>query len=151
TPELIDVCSYPSSSPSSSPSECVKAVLCTNDNECSALSDACHVGTCASDGLTKRCVATNKTNGTACNDGNACTQSDTCQAGVCTGGTAKTCSASDQCHVAGTCDPTTGQCSNPAALDDTGCSDGNACTQGDTCQAGVCTGGSPTTCSASDQ
>jgi hypothetical protein len=101
-PELVDVCSYPSSSPSSSPSECVKAVLCTSNNDCSALNDACNVGSCASDGLTKRCVATPKTNGTTCNDGNACTQSDTCQSGVCTGGSAVACTASDQCHVAGT-------------------------------------------------
>jgi hypothetical protein len=31
---LIDVCSYPSQSPSSDPSECVKTVFCTNDNTC---------------------------------------------------------------------------------------------------------------------
>jgi hypothetical protein len=47
---------------------------------------------------------------------------------------------SDACHVQGTCDPTTGQCSNPAAPDGTACNDGNACTQPDTCQSGVCVG-----------
>jgi hypothetical protein len=52
-------------------------------------------------------------NGTACDDGNACTQTDTCQAGVCTGGNPVTCTALDQCHTAGTCNPTTGICSNP--------------------------------------
>src|SRR6185369_13337081 len=61
TPVLIDVCSYPSSSPSSSPSECVKAVLCNQDSDCSELSDACNTGTCLSDGLTNRCIATPKT------------------------------------------------------------------------------------------
>jgi hypothetical protein len=150
TPELIDVCSYPSSSPSSAPSECVKAVLCTSDSDCTALNDACNVGTCASDGLTKRCVATPKTDGTGCNDGNACTQSDTCQSGVCTGSNPVACSASDQCHLAGTCDPATGQCSNPVA-NGTSCNDGNACTQSDTCQGGVCTGSNSIVCSASDQ
>ena len=150
TPELIDVCSYPSSSPTSSPSDCIKAVLCTSDSDCTALSDACNVGSCVSDGLTKRCVATPKTNGTACNDGNACTQNDGCQSGVCTG-TPVVCTASDQCHVAGTCNPSTGLCSNPTATDGTTCSDGNACTQTDTCQNGVCTGGNPVVCTASDQ
>src|SRR5207247_9484497 len=51
--------------------------------------------------------------GTACNDGNACTQTDTCQAGACVGSNPVVCSASDQCHVAGTCDTATGVCSNP--------------------------------------
>src|SRR5262249_9125656 len=64
-------------------------------------------------------------------------QNDVCHAGVCAG-TAVVCTASDQCHVAGTCNPTTGQCSNPAAPDGTTClDDGNPCTT-DTCTAGVC-------------
>src|SRR6266404_4647592 len=150
TPALIDVCSYPSSSPSSSPSECVKAVLCTSDSDCSALTDACNTGTCASDGLTKRCVATPKTNGTRCDDGDACTAEDTCQSGTCTPGTATQCTALDQCHVAGICDSETGLCSNPARSNGTTCDDGDACTTGDTCQNGSC-GGTGVTCTASDQ
>ena len=51
-----------------------------------------------------------------------------------------TCSASDQCHTAGTCDTTSGSCSNPAKSNGATCSDGNACTQTDTCQAGACVG-----------
>jgi hypothetical protein len=62
-----------------------------------------------------------------------------------------TCAASDQCHVAGTCDPATGVCSNPAAPNGTSCSDGNACTQTDTCQAGACAGSNPVICVAPDQ
>ena len=55
------------------------------------------------------------TTGGSCNDGNACTQTDTCQAGVCTGANPVDLRrASDQCHVAGTCNPATGACSNPA-------------------------------------
>ena len=38
-----------------------------------------------------------------------------CQAGVCTGANPVTCTASDQCHIAGACNPSTGVCSNPAA------------------------------------
>jgi RHS repeat-associated protein len=62
-----------------------------------------------------------------------------------------TCTASDQCHVAGSCNPSTGVCSNPAATNGASCDDGNACTQTDTCQSGVCTGSNPVTCTASDQ
>ena len=116
---------------------------------CSA-SDACHdAGTC--DPATGTCSNPVKPDGTACNDGNACTQSDTCQTGVCTGANPVTCTASDQCHLAGTCDATTGVCSNPAALDGTACNDGNACTQSDTCQTGVCSGADPVPCTALDQ
>ena len=60
------------------------------------------------------CSNPNATNGTTCNDGNACTQTDTCQTGACTGGTPVACTASDQCHVAGTCNPATG-CPAPEA------------------------------------
>ncbi|APR75713.1 Fibronectin type III domain protein [Minicystis rosea] len=122
---------------------CVDGVCCDtacNGGACDACSTAAGApsnGTCAL--LT----------GTACNDGNACTQNDTCQAGVCTGGSPVTCTASDACHVAGTCDPATGACSNPNAANGTSCNDGNACTQSDTCQSGVCTGGTPITCAAS--
>ncbi len=59
------------------------------------------------------------------------------------------CTAQDQCHNAGTCDPATGTCSNPPAANGSACDDGNACTQSDTCQNGVCTEGNPVTCDAS--
>ena len=63
--------------------------------------------------------------------------------GACTGANPVTCAASDQCHDAGTCDPATGACSNPAKANGTACNDGNACTQTDTCQSGACTGANP--------
>lgn len=62
--------------------------------------------------------------GNSCNDGNACTQADSCQVGTCTGGTPVVCSASDQCHDAGTCNAATGVCSNPAKADGTAWSNG---------------------------
>jgi hypothetical protein len=89
--------------------------------------------------------------GSPCNDGNACSQLDVCQSGTCTGTAPVVCAASDQCHTTGTCDPTTGFCSNPEKTDGTACSDGNACTKTDSCQAGVCMGASPVVCVASDQ
>ena len=112
-------------------------------------SDQCHVaGTCsASTGL---CSNPTAANGTACNDGNACTQTDQCQTGMCAGTNPVTCVAADQCHVPGTCDPTSGACSSPAASDGTMCTDGNACTQTDVCATGVCIGTSPVKCSPFD-
>ncbi len=107
--------------------------------------DQCHSAAC--NGVSGMCVNT-PLNGTACNDGNACTQTDTCQLGTCTGGNPVSCTASDQCHVAGVCDPGSGSCSNPAASDGTSCTDGNACTQGDSCQSGTCMAGTPVQCPA---
>jgi hypothetical protein len=53
-----------------------------------------------------------------------------------------TCTALDQCHVAGICDPNTGTCSAPPATDGTTCNAGNACVVSagapDACLAGVC-------------
>jgi hypothetical protein len=53
---------------------------------------------------------------------------------------ALTCSALDACHVAGTCSPATGLCSNPNAPNGTTCNDGDACTGADACTGGVCGG-----------
>jgi len=124
---------------------------CTGANPvvCGAL-DQCHnAGTCNTG--TGLCSNPNKTDGTACNDGNACTQTDTCQSGACTGANPVVCAALDQCHDAGTCDMGTGVCSNPNKTDGTACNDGNACTQTDSCQSGACTGANPVVCSALDQ
>jgi hypothetical protein len=116
---------------------------------CAAM-DQCHdAGVC--DPATGMCSNPMKADGASCDDGNACTHGDTCHAGACMGGTATTCTAMDQCHDAGVCDPATGMCSNPAKVDGASCSDGNACTQGDVCRAGVCTGGAPVTCAPADQ
>src|SRR5947208_6129167 len=79
---------------------------------CTAL-DRCHVAaTC--DRVSGVCSNPNKANGTACDDNNACTSGETCQNGACGSPTSTvTCTALDQCHVAGTCDPMSGVCSNP--------------------------------------
>src|SRR5262249_9545463 len=84
-----------------------------------------------------------------CNDGNACTQSDTCQAGACVGANPVVCSALDECHVAGVCNPASGTCSNPNQADGAACDDGLFCTVNDACTAGVC-GGAARDCSAAD-
>src|SRR4026207_121058 len=42
----------------------------------------------------------------------------------------------DQCHTAGTCDPSTGACSNPAKANGTACDDADAGPHSDHCEAG---------------
>jgi hypothetical protein len=117
--------------------------------ECAAL-DQCHeAGTC--DPATGTCSNPNRSDGTACDDGDLCTRLDTCQEGMCTGFDPVECAARDQCHDAGTCDPAMGQCSNPVRLDGSGCDDGDLCTRLDTCQEGSCTGGDRVQCAALDQ
>ena len=59
---------------------------------------------------------------------------------MCIGSNPVVCIASDPCHVAGLCDPSTGVCSDPAAGDGIACSDGDPCTIGDACDGGACTG-----------
>jgi RHS repeat-associated protein len=75
---------------------------CDDGNPCT--SDACVAGVC---------THTPVPNGAACSDGNACTQTDSCQAGACSGSSPVVCTPLDICHLAGTCDPSTGVCSNP--------------------------------------
>ena len=119
--------------PSASPAALCADVVCV-------ASDACHdVGTC--DPQTGSCSNPAKQNGTVCNDGDSCTLADSCQNGACVAGAPKTCTASDQCHDVGSCDPQTGNCANPAKQNDTACTDGNSCTLTDSCQSGACVGG----------
>lgn len=109
--------------------------------------DQCHVaGVCNT--LTGVCSNPAAPDGTGCSDGNACSQGDQCLGGTCTGGNPVSCVAQDQCHVAGVCDPQTGNCSNPTQPDGTGCSDGDACTQTDACVGGSCTGTNSVVCPA---
>ncbi len=104
--------------------------------------EACDAGPGGSPCCTASCQIVG--DGLACDDHDVCTQTAVCQGGVCTGSNPISCTPLDQCHVAGTCDPSTG-CSNPTQPDGTGCDDGNACTSGDHCTAGSC-GGAPPTC-----
>ncbi len=125
--------------------------VCTGTNPvvCVALDDCHVVGTCApGSGV---CDNPNAADGVGCDDGDMCTQTDACLSGVCTGTNPVVCTALDDCHVVGTCDPGNGLCDNPNAVDGTGCSDGDLCTQTDACSSGVCTGSNPVVCTALDQ
>jgi len=74
-------------------------------------------------------------------------------AGTCSGTNAVTCPpAQDQCHVAGTCNPTNGTCSaSTRAVDGTLCDDGNRCSSGDACGAGTCLPGTTNVCTGQGQ
>src|SRR5438874_1328759 len=103
----------------------------TSPVTCTAL-DQCHVPrtfpTRRSAGLNP-----NKANGSTCDDNNACTSGETCQSGSCGSPTSTvTCTALDQCHVAGTCNTKIGRSSSRNKANGTTCDDNNDCNSGET-------------------
>ena len=136
---------------------------CTREDHCDATGacvggdpvvclplDACHVeGVC--DSATGACSNPAQDDGTECLGSNPCFQNHACQAGVCTGTNPLVCTALDQCHVAGTCNPATGRCNDERKPDGDACDDRRACTQTDKCLAGVCSGSNPVVCRAPTQ
>lgn len=115
---------------------------CTSDS-CDAVAGAVHAAV---------------ENGSACDDGNACTQADACLNGACQGSSPVVCAAVDLCHLPGTCDPSSGVCSNPVRADGDACDDASVCNGRESCQAGRCIGataptlddGNPCTADACD-
>ena len=136
---------------------CDDANKCTSDDVCAlgackGSKIACTDGNlCTDDGCDPGTGCTHSDNTSSCTDSNACTSNDVCSSGACAGSPSVVCTASDQCHATGICDPGSGACSNPNTPDGLGCNDASVCTQSDTCQAGVCTGANPVVCTASDQ
>ncbi|MFO0747628.1 MAG: hypothetical protein U1F43_18460, partial [Myxococcota bacterium] len=102
------------------------STACDDQNPCTA-NDHCSAGSCVSGGAT------------SCDDGDACT-ADACAPETGCTHVAKTCTALDQCHDVGTCNPQSGVCSNPAKPDGASCDDHSACSADDQCQAGACRG-----------
>jgi len=131
----------PCAPPGSNGTPCNDGNLCTVGDTCQAgachgttvsctAQDACHgAGVC--DAATGLCTQPLLTDGTPCDDADACTLTDACSAGACVGGNPVVCTAQGVCHVSGTCDSVTGQCSNPLADDGTLC-------PGGACLAGTC-------------
>ncbi len=90
------------------------AVTCTTNNPCMT------AGTC---NPASGCPApTNKPNDTPCTDADACITGKICTVGACGGGTPVTCTTSNPCKTAGTCNPASG-CPMPTnKLNGTACS-----------------------------
>ena len=81
--------------------------------------------------------------GTPCEtDHDPTTYNERCMDGVCVGSSkcdGVVCKAKDQCHAVGTCNPTTGICSDPNMPESTPCDDGDPTTEGqDKCVRGQC-------------
>jgi hypothetical protein len=115
---------------------CETADDCGDDNTCTA--DSCPDG---------RCVYTVLPDETACDDGNACTSGETCEEGTCGSPTQEVeCTPLDECHIAGSCNPATGECSDPIKPNNSPCSDDDSCTSDENCQEGVCVPGTPINC-----
>ena len=142
---------------------CNDGVACTKNDVCTAGACAGTAYACAAPGTCKQagtcngdgtCSFANATDGTTCSDGSKCTQTDTCLSGSCVGGNPVVCPAPEQCHTVGTCEPTTGACSNPVnsggSCGTPSCSQSNppAVISAGTCQAdGSCGGQTTTSCS----
>jgi hypothetical protein len=154
-------CVYPNAANGSSCTDglaCTTGDICNGFGACNGAAVVCQAAQCQTAGTcqepTGTCSASTPVSGGTCNDGNLCTTGDTCTAGVCSGSAVTCPAATDACHVAGTCQASTGTCSAPAVGNEGGaCSDNSPCTTGDICVAGVCTGSplcqAPLTCDAS--
>lgn len=139
---------------------CDDGLFCTDGDVCSAgvcggttkdcnltlPADQCNDSVC-NESLAQ-CELAPVTDTTPCDDGNLCTLNDACSIGVC-GGTDVVCTALDQCHDAGTCNPATGNCDDPVSATGTLCDDSDSCTVADQCEFGSCSG-LPMDCSADD-
>ncbi|MCO4761133.1 MAG: hypothetical protein KC502_06485 [Myxococcales bacterium] len=118
------------------------AVVCNDDNPCTA--DSC-------DSEAGGCV--HLANEGACNDGNPCTENDSCLAKLCMGVPLPSCcTANTDCSDQNPCTQDSclgGACKNAASGLDA-CDDGNVCTSGEACADGLCVGGIWDVCDDSD-
>ncbi len=144
---------------------------CTTDADCAAYDDkdlcngtlSCNGGSCSVNvatvvvcdtfGLspcvknactpdTGKCVKSNLSNGSTCDDSNACTEKDYCSTGVCKGKPVY-CDDGSFC-TDDSCNPDTG-CQH--VFNSNPCDDGNSCTLSDICKSGSCAGTPVETCS----
>jgi hypothetical protein len=113
---------------------------CLGDaRDCSALDNDCNSGAC--DDQADACAAVPANQGGPCDDGQYCTDGDSCDAGACSPGQPRDCSAeADQCND-GRCHETQGRCQAEPKPAGEACDDGIACTTPDVCDgAGSCAG-----------
>ena len=100
------------------------AFVCNDANPCTA--DACDLAV----------GCTHVPDDTAsCSDGDLCTSADKCKGGTCVVAPVK-CMPVDDCHVAGECNPKTGNCDDPRAPNDTACAKGKGACLSGKCELG---------------
>jgi len=129
---------------------CKDSDLCDGDEICDGEGN-CVGGTptrCGSCGIcnssTGACIPFS--DGSSCTgQGDLCYEKFECRGGSCVGVGEKLCPAPD-CHTAGTCNPSTGECMFENVDDGTPCAVGNKCVTNATCQSGVCRGVKTTSC-----
>ncbi|WP_437280015.1 kelch repeat-containing protein [Sorangium sp. So ce375] len=125
-----------------------KAGACAGTPVVCAAPDTCHEAAC--EPATGECIATQRPDGAACDDGDGCTEGEACVGGACVAGASVECPPPPACHAPGECDAETGRCASAPLPDGSGCDDGDACTQEDACRGGVCEGSSPVSCAEID-
>jgi len=128
--------------------QCVYSAECTSQGSCEPISvvecqpsaDSCQVliGCNSTTGL---CQYENVNEGGICESTDLCATESRCYSGSCQVISTKTCYSLDQCHLVGTCNQETGNCSNPEKPDHSPCDDGIGCTVADQCVQGVCEAG----------
>ncbi len=133
-PCTVDVCQNPSTG-----GTCTHTLV-----TCQPSTDSCLTNQC--NPANGQCEPVAQVNGTACEDGLYCTEDDTCQAGVCTGGSPRSCALLDGVCRIGVCSEDLRQCIIQAAPENSPCDDGQLCTEGDFCQAGNCMPGPTMVC-----
>jgi MYXO-CTERM domain-containing protein len=111
--------------------QCVAGVCPT-----SALIDCNDANPCTADACDPATGCTHVPDDTAsCSDGDLCTTADKCRNGVCAV-TPVECLPIDDCHVAGECNPKTGNCDDPRAPDETACANGKGACLSGKCELG---------------
>jgi len=113
--------------------------------ECTPPTDECQY-LIGCDSSTGQCLYVDAPDGMSCVPINTCAASGSCLRGICEVASLKPCDALDQCHLPGTCNPLTANCSNPAKPDFSSCDDGLNCTLGDECISGDCASGTTNYC-----
>ncbi len=123
---LVDTCSYPSTVPSSAPSDCVLFATCTTNADCND-ANPCTTDTCTS-GLF--CQHTPDP-GAACTDGLFCTGTEICNSlGLCQADAPVDCDDQVGCTV-DSCDEGSDTCLHDAS--DVSCNDSQFCNGVETC------------------
>ena len=108
---------------------------CSDDNPCTT--DSCHPEDGEGIDPVTGCLHAPKNTSVTCDDSNDCTVDDHCGADGTCAGSAVVCEALDNCHTPGTCDPGSGECTDPRLQD------GTQCGRTGLCDKGVCKGDTP--------